>query len=86
MSVIEAAGTRLPIYQGVTLPPLAGGLRGVRRQHFTSCFALSFDMSQSFYVREAILRYLEDMEDTFIAIERLETPSKRWTLVELENE
>ena len=42
--------------------------------------------TKSFYAREAILRYLEDMEDTFIAIERLETPSKRWTLVELENE
>ena len=42
--------------------------------------------TKSFYVREAILRYLEDMEDTFIAIERLETPSKRWTLAELENE
>ena len=42
--------------------------------------------TKSFYAREAILRYLEDMEDTFIAIERLETPTKRWTLAELENE
>ena len=42
--------------------------------------------TKSFYAREAILRYLEDMEDTFIAIERLETLSKRWTLAELENE
>ena len=42
--------------------------------------------TKSFCVREAILRYLEDMEDTFIAIERLETPAKRWTLAELENE
>ena len=41
--------------------------------------------TKSFYAREAILRYLEDMEDTFIAIERLENPSKRWTLEELEN-
>ena len=36
--------------------------------------------------REAILGYLEDTEDTFIAIERLETPAKRWALAELENE
>lgn len=42
--------------------------------------------TKSFYAREAILRYLEDMEDTFIAIERLEKPAKRWTLAELENE
>ena len=41
--------------------------------------------TKSFYAREAILRYLEDMEDTFIAIERLETPAKRWTLAEMEN-
>ncbi len=32
--------------------------------------------TKSFYAREAILRYFEDMEDTFIAIERLETPEK----------
>ena len=42
--------------------------------------------TKRFCAREAILRYLEDMEDTFIAIERLETPAKRWTLAELENE
>ena len=42
--------------------------------------------TKSFYAREAILRYLEDMEDAFIAIERLETPAKQWTLAELENE
>ena len=42
--------------------------------------------TKSFYAREAILRYLEDMEDTFIAIERVETPAKRWTLAELEND
>ena len=41
--------------------------------------------TKSFYAREALLRYLEAMEDTFIAIERLETPAKRWTLAELEN-
>ena len=42
--------------------------------------------TKSFYARETILRYLEDMEDTFNAIERLETPVKRWTLAELEND
>ena len=41
--------------------------------------------TKSFYAREAILRYLEDMEDTFIVMERLETPAQRWTLAELEN-
>ncbi len=30
--------------------------------------------TKSFYAREAILRYLEDMEDTFIAIEPGKVP------------
>ena len=58
MSAIEAVGTRLPIYQGVTLPPLAGGLRGVRRQHFTSCFALSFGMSLYFLLSVDYCQFL----------------------------
>ena|SRR5256885_6769567 len=36
-------------------------------------------------VREAILRYLDDLEDVNVAIERLEKPGKRWTLAELGN-
>ena len=40
--------------------------------------------TKSFYAREAIARFLDDMEDTFIAIERLERPERRWTLEELE--
>ena len=39
---------------------------------------------KSFYMREALQEYLEEHEDTFIALARLETPTKRWTLDELE--
>jgi len=35
-------------------------------------------------VREAILCYLDDLEDTSVAVERLDKPAKRWTLAELE--
>lgn len=42
--------------------------------------------TKSFHAREAILEYFEDMEHTFIAIERLETLAKQWALTELENE
>ena len=31
--------------------------------------------TKTFYAKEAILKYLDDMEDTYIAINRLETPS-----------
>lgn len=37
-------------------------------------------------VREALLRFLEDREDEFLALSRLKTPTKRWTLEELEKE
>lgn len=42
--------------------------------------------TKTYYAREAILRYIEDMEDEYIAVSRLETPTKRWTLDELEKE
>jgi len=42
--------------------------------------------TKSFYAREAILAHLDEMEDRFIAIERLERPEKRIPLEELERE
>ncbi len=40
--------------------------------------------TKSYYAREALLEHLDDMEDRYIAIERLETPDRRWSLEELE--
>jgi len=40
--------------------------------------------TKTFYAKEAILQHLDDMEDKYLAINRLENPSKRWTLDELE--
>lgn len=40
--------------------------------------------TKTYYAREAILRYLDDMEDQYIALDRLEHPVRRWTLEELE--
>ena len=42
--------------------------------------------SQSEHAGEAILRYLEDLEDEMIALERLDRPGRRWTLDDLERE
>ena len=33
--------------------------------------------TKTYYAREAILRLIDDMEDTYIAVERLEKPGKR---------
>ena len=40
--------------------------------------------TKTYYAREALLRFIEDMEDEYLALSRLETPTKRWTLEELE--
>lgn len=40
--------------------------------------------TRSFYAREAIVEHIEDLEDTYLAAERLKAPAKRWTQEELE--
>ena len=42
--------------------------------------------TKTYYAREALVLHLDELEDTYLAIERLETPAKRWSLEELENE
>ncbi len=39
---------------------------------------------KSYYVREALSAHLEEIEDTYTALYRLEHPAKRWTLTDLE--
>lgn len=40
--------------------------------------------TKTYYAREALLRFIEDMEDEYLALSRIEAPTKRWTLDELE--
>jgi RHH-type rel operon transcriptional repressor/antitoxin RelB len=39
---------------------------------------------KSFYVREALHAHLEEIEDTYTALYRLQHPARRWTLEDLE--
>jgi RHH-type rel operon transcriptional repressor/antitoxin RelB len=39
---------------------------------------------KSFYVRQALEAQLDEIEDTYTALYRLENPARRWTLEELE--
>ena len=39
---------------------------------------------KSFYVRLALSAHLDEIEDTYTALYRLENPARRWTLDELE--
>lgn len=42
--------------------------------------------TKTYYARKAILELIEDMEDTYLALDRLETPQKVWTQEELEED
>ena len=42
--------------------------------------------TKTFYAKEAILEHLDEIEDKYLAISRLESPGKRWTLDELEQD
>jgi len=40
--------------------------------------------TKTFYIKEAILEHLDEMEDKYLALDRLERPARRWTLDEME--
>ena len=40
--------------------------------------------TKTFYVEQAILEHLDELEDEYLALHRLENPAKRWTLDEME--
>jgi len=52
-----------------------------------SVLAAETGRTKTYYACEAIVEHLEELEDTYLAVSRLEKPSgKRWTLDELEKE
>ena len=42
--------------------------------------------TKTYYVREAIMEHLEELEDIYLSLDRLEKPAKRWSLEDLEKE
>ena len=42
--------------------------------------------TKSYYVREAIIERLDELEDIYLSLSRIEKPAKYWTLNELEKE
>jgi RHH-type transcriptional regulator, rel operon repressor / antitoxin RelB len=42
--------------------------------------------TKTYYAREAIVEYLDDLEDYYLAMNRLRSPGKRWTMDEVEKE
>ncbi|MEA1923653.1 MAG: TraY domain-containing protein [Pseudomonadota bacterium] len=49
--------------------------------------AVKTGRTKSYYAREAIIEHLEDLEDYYLAVHRIENPPERvWSLNELEQE
>ena len=42
--------------------------------------------TKTFYAREAILSHLEDLEDVYLATQRLETPAKSYSAEDVKRE
>jgi RHH-type transcriptional regulator, rel operon repressor / antitoxin RelB len=42
--------------------------------------------TKTYYAREAIIEYIDDLEDYYLATNRLEKPGRRWTMEEVEKE
>lgn len=40
--------------------------------------------TKTYYAKEAIIEHLEELEDLYLALSRLEKPAKRWSLSDLE--
>ncbi len=40
--------------------------------------------TKTYYAREAILAHLEELEDTYLALQRLEKKNRRWSMEEIE--
>ena len=40
--------------------------------------------TKTFYIEQAILEHLDELEDEYLALDRLEKPVERWTLDEME--
>ena len=47
-----------------------------------SSLATRTGRSKSFYVKQALVRYLEDMEDLYLAVDRIENPGDRVSMEE----
>ncbi|HVR97230.1 MAG TPA: ribbon-helix-helix protein, CopG family [Thermoanaerobaculia bacterium] len=59
---------------------------GPEIEHLLEDLSTRTGRSTTDHVREAVLSYLEDLEDVTLAEERLRNPGKRWTLEEAERE
>lgn len=51
-----------------------------------SALATKTHRTKTFYVREALMNYLEDLEDVSLALKALEEPGRNYTMLEVARE
>lgn len=51
-----------------------------------SILAKKTGRTKTYYVREAVISHLEELEDIYISLGRLEKPTKQWSQEDLEKE
>jgi len=49
-------------------------------------YAALFGATKEQYIKEALIEKLEDLQDLYVAKDRLENPSRRYTMQEVEEE
>jgi len=42
--------------------------------------------TKTYYAREALEEYIDDLEDYYLAVDRVNNPGRRWTMEEVEKE
>jgi RHH-type rel operon transcriptional repressor/antitoxin RelB len=79
---------RLPRYSTATIPEtmMLTVRLPVEIEKRLNSLAKKTGRSKSFYAREAILRHLDDLEDSQLALRRFARKTKRVTLEQLERE
>ena len=45
--------------------------------------AIKTGRTKTFYAKQAIIEFLEEMEDTYLALDRIKNPGKCWTMSEV---
>lgn len=53
-------------------------------EHRLAELAAKTGRTKTYYVRQAILGHLDELEEKYLAVDRLEKSGKRWTLDEVE--
>lgn len=55
-------------------------------EHRLAELAAKTDRTKTYYVREAILEHLDELEEKYLAVDRLEKSGERWTLDDVEKD